>query len=57
MGQLVAAIENPAIQYMHEWEEGDLLIWDNTSVMHRGMGGYKDYPRLLFRTQAFITPQ
>ncbi|MFK7797953.1 MAG: TauD/TfdA dioxygenase family protein [Aureispira sp.] len=57
MGELVAAIENPSIQYIHEWEEGDLLIWDNTSVMHRGMGGYKDYPRLLFRTQAFISPQ
>ncbi len=54
--KLVDEIENPANQYMHKWEVGDLLIWDNTSVMHRSMGGYGDFPRLLFRTQAFMTP-
>ncbi|MGH1337081.1 MAG: TauD/TfdA dioxygenase family protein [Aureispira sp.] len=57
MEALIAAINDTSIQYIHEWEEGDLLIWDNTSVMHRGMGGYKNYPRLLYRTQAFVTPQ
>jgi len=56
MNELVKAIENPAIQYIHEWEKGDVLIWDNTSVMHRGMGGYANYPRVLFRTQAFVKP-
>lgn len=56
MAALVAAIEQPELQYVHEWEPGDLLIWDNTSVMHRGMGGYHDYPRLLYRTQAFVKP-
>ena len=53
---LVDAIELPENQYIHHWKKGDLLIWDNTSVMHRGMGGYADSPRLLFRTQAFIDP-
>lgn len=53
---LVAAIELPENQYVHHWQQGDLLIWDNTSVMHRAMGGYADCPRLLFRTQAFIDP-
>jgi alpha-ketoglutarate-dependent taurine dioxygenase len=38
--------------YVHVWQEGDLLIWDNLSVMHRSMGGYKGR-RLLHRTQAF----
>jgi taurine dioxygenase len=56
MGQLVAAIEDPVHQHMHEWTPGDLLIWDNTSVMHRSMGGYGNHPRLLYRTQAFIQP-
>ena len=56
MAALTAAIEDPAVQYIHQWSPNDLLIWDNTSVMHRSMGGYKDYPRLLYRTQAFVTP-
>ena len=24
--------------YVHKWEEGDLLIWDNIQVMHRAEG-------------------
>ncbi|CAA6829546.1 MAG: Putative taurine catabolism dioxygenase [uncultured Aureispira sp.] len=56
MGQLTQAIENPANQYVHKWSVGDVLIWDNTAVMHRGMGGYQNFKRLLFRTQAFIEP-
>jgi len=38
----------------HVWTEGDLVIMDNLQVMHRGMGGYEDHPRLLFRCQARI---
>jgi alpha-ketoglutarate-dependent taurine dioxygenase len=56
ISQLAKEIENQAHQYIHKWTVGDLLIWDNTSVMHRGMGGYKDYKRLLYRTQAFMKP-
>ena len=25
----------PAFTYRHEWQEGDLVIWDNCGVMHR----------------------
>lgn len=39
-------------RYIHQWEAGDTLIWDNTLVYHRSMGGYGDEPRLLYRTQA-----
>ena len=56
LSHLVRAIENPMTQYIHRWEPGDLLIWDNTGVMHRGMGGYHDHPRVLYRTQARIKP-
>jgi taurine dioxygenase len=38
----------------HVWTEGDLVIIDNLQVMHRGMGGYGDRPRLLYRCQARI---
>lgn len=56
ISSLVDAIERPENQYIHQWQTGDLLIWDNTSVMHRSMGGYGNCPRLLYRTQAFIQP-
>ncbi len=33
---------------------GDLVLMDNLQVMHRGMGGYGDHPRLLYRCQARV---
>jgi taurine dioxygenase len=54
MAKLVDAITNPDDQLVHQWEAGDMLIWDNTSTMHRSMGGYFDHPRILYRTQAFM---
>lgn len=39
----------------YKWSKGDLLIWDNTTVMHRSMGGYFDEARLLFRVQARLS--
>ncbi|KAG7373874.1 taurine catabolism dioxygenase [Nitzschia inconspicua] len=54
MKKLVDAITDPSDQLVHQWEAGDMLIWDNTSTMHRSMGGYLDHPRVLYRTQAFM---
>lgn len=54
MAKLYAAIADPSDQLIHQWEAGDMLIWDNTSTMHRSMGGYMDHPRVLYRTQAFM---
>jgi len=39
--------------YIHHWEPGDTLVWDNTLVFHRGMGNYENEKRLLYRAQAF----
>ena len=36
--------------YKHQWQKGDLLIWDNWQVMHRSSGDF-DGRRLLYRTQ------
>ena len=40
------------MSYIHEWNQNDLVIWDNTRVMHRSMGGYYSEPRKLLRVQA-----
>lgn len=41
----------PEFVYTHKWKDGDLVIWDNRCVMHRGTGGYT-YPdvRTMHRT-------
>ena len=36
--------------YQHHWQMGDLLIWDNTGVMHRVLPYPKDSGRHLRRT-------
>ena len=35
IGELLAWASQPQFVYRHEWTEGDLLIWDNTGVLHR----------------------
>ena len=41
----------PEFVYRHKWKDGDVVIWDNRSVIHRGAGGY-EYPdvRTMHRT-------
>ncbi|KUI13222.1 taurine catabolism dioxygenase [Mycobacterium lehmannii] len=40
----------PRYVYRHEWEVGDLLIWDNTGTMHRALPYAADSGRLMHRT-------
>ena len=37
--------------YKHDWEVGDLVIWDNVSTMHRSAGDWEGGTRLLYRVQ------
>ena len=36
--------------YSHKWEQNDLLIWDNRSILHRGTYYNPKEPRYLLRT-------
>jgi alpha-ketoglutarate-dependent taurine dioxygenase len=40
----------PQYIYRHEWQLGDLLIWDNTGTMHRALPYAADSGRLMHRT-------
>jgi alpha-ketoglutarate-dependent taurine dioxygenase len=40
----------PQYVYRHEWELGDLLIWDNTGTMHRALPYPVESGRLMHRT-------
>ena len=36
--------------HIHKWQAGDLVIWDNRCVLHRGLGHPPDQPRRMVRT-------
>ena len=40
----------PRYVYRHQWQPGDLLIWDNTGTMHRVLPYAEDSGRLMHRT-------
>jgi len=40
----------PAFKYRHDWTPGDLVIWDNTGVLHRAEPYPMDSGRLMHRT-------
>ena len=42
----------PKYRYDHTWRTGDLVMWDNRSLMHRGSTDYDmaNEPRVLQRT-------
>jgi taurine dioxygenase len=50
MSQLYEHALQPRFIYRHKWKTGDLVIWDNPSLMHRVMEIPHDHPRVLHRT-------
>ncbi len=51
---LVADLEDFALQdrfvYLHEWQVGDLVFWDNWRTMHRAIGHKRKHTRRMHRT-------
>lgn len=49
--ELLTPGTNPEIRYSHPWQEGDLLIWNNASVMHTASPAshYKGKPRSMWQ--------
>ncbi|MEU9242670.1 TauD/TfdA family dioxygenase [Streptomyces sp. NPDC048385] len=37
-------------RFTHDWAVGDLVVWDNTGILHRALPYTKDSQRLLHRT-------
>ena len=40
----------PQYVYQHQWQPGDLIMWDNTGTMHRALPYAVDSGRLMHRT-------
>ncbi len=37
LDDLLEQATTPELVYRHEWEVGDLVIWDNRGVLHRAL--------------------
>jgi taurine dioxygenase len=51
LDRLWAACVRDEYVYVHKWRRGDLLIWDNRSVLHRRDAFDNAHRRVLLRTQ------
>jgi taurine dioxygenase len=36
--RLVDHTRKPAFHYIHEWQAGDMVLWENWRAMHRASG-------------------
>jgi alpha-ketoglutarate-dependent taurine dioxygenase len=48
--ELLTWATQPRFVYRHEWAVGDMVIWDNTGVMHRVEPYRADSGRMMHRT-------
>ena len=48
--RLCADACRPPRVFVHRWRVGDLVLWDNRCVLHRGLGHPPDQPRHMTRT-------
>jgi alpha-ketoglutarate-dependent taurine dioxygenase len=53
LDDLLARATAPERVYRHEWEVGDLVIWDNTGVLHRALPYDASSPRDMHRTTLY----
>ena len=50
LAELIAEATRPEITYAHCWREGDVMMWDNRAMMHRGRPWPLSEPRIMVRT-------
>jgi taurine dioxygenase len=57
LGEVLNHITQPAFVYTHDWQVGDLVIWDNCSTQHCATADYKlPLRRIMDRTTLRGTP-
>lgn len=47
---LIDAVVQPRFIYQHDWQEGDVILWDNYRMMHCAMGHPVDVLRVVHRS-------
>jgi alpha-ketoglutarate-dependent 2,4-dichlorophenoxyacetate dioxygenase len=55
IAKLIEHTTAPAHTYLHRWQPGDVIMWDNRCVLHRGRPWPGDKPRHVVRTTISAT--
>jgi alpha-ketoglutarate-dependent 2,4-dichlorophenoxyacetate dioxygenase len=55
LAELTQAATAPGMSYLHSWREGDVVMWDNRAVMHRGRPWPARQPRYMVRSTIAAT--
>jgi alpha-ketoglutarate-dependent 2,4-dichlorophenoxyacetate dioxygenase len=55
IGELMEIATAPGTTYLHQWQGGDVVMWDNRATMHRGRPWPAPEPRLMVRTTISAT--
>ena len=50
LDELLAWTTQERFSYTHEWQQGDVVIWDNTGMLHRALPYDPSSERLMHRT-------
>jgi len=50
LARLLEWTARPAFTYRHQWQVGDLIVWDNTGALHRVVPYASDSGRMMHRT-------
>jgi len=53
--ELMEAATGPGTSYVHQWKNGDVVMWDNRATMHRGRPWPAHEARLMVRTTISAT--
>jgi len=53
--ELTEAATAPGTSYLHQWKQGDVVMWDNRATMHRGRPWPALEARLMIRTTISAT--
>ena len=55
LGELKAVATAPGTSYVHKWQSGDVVMWDNRATMHRGRPWPAHQARHMVRTTISAT--
>ena len=53
--ELIGLATAPGCTYLHRWQPGDVLMWDNRATLHRGRPWPDNQPRHMVRTTITAT--